>query len=126
MPLSAPKPCGDCGVLVRDGTARCAKHKVQAGSFADTRRGTRHERGYGKEWDKLRQVALSRDKHLCQACLQSGAVTVGTHVDHVRPKSQGGSDDMSNLQTLCAQCHKTKTQREAVAARNAGLLTRLL
>lgn len=118
---AAPKPCGHpgCGVLVSDGTARCDRHKVKPGSFADRRRGSRQSRGYGAEWDRKRSEIIARDTGLCQACLRAGRVTEGREVDHITPKSRGGSDDVSNLQLLCRACHKTKTQHEAAEARKA-------
>lgn len=73
---------------------------------------SRHERGYGKAWDKLRLQALTRDKHLCQYCLPKGRVTPATEVDHRKPKAQGGTDDMANLASTCSPCHKDKTARE--------------
>ena len=73
---------------------------------------SRHERGYGAAWDKLRKVVMARDKHLCQACLKSGRVTVGNHVDHILPKAKGGTDDLTNLQVLCAPFHEAKTTCE--------------
>lgn len=33
--------------------------------------------------------------------------------DHIVPLIEGGSFEMSNLQTLCTTCHKVKTAREA-------------
>ncbi|WP_272575920.1 HNH endonuclease, partial [Providencia sp. PROV273] len=33
-------------------------------------------------------------------------------VDHIKPKAHGGTDDDSNLQSLCWPCHKRKTARE--------------
>jgi hypothetical protein len=33
-------------------------------------------------------------------------------LDHVRPLSDGGSDDPSNLQALCVKCHAQKSQSE--------------
>lgn len=99
--------------MVRDGSGFCQAHKRPApGSFADPSRGSRHERGYGTAWDKLRKVVLQRDRGLCQPCLQAGRVTVATHVDHVVPKSQGGTDDESNLRAICRPCHQAKTDQE--------------
>ena len=82
-------------------------------------RGSRHERGYGYRWTKLRLRILKRDDYLCQACLRDGVVTplgIVPHdhaVDHVKPKAKGGSDHPSNLEALCATCHDVKSEREA-------------
>lgn len=121
MPMAAPKPCSQpgCSVLVRDGTSRCAHHKIKPGSFADKRRGSRQSRGYGKEWDVKRTAILSRDHGICQPCLRDGHVHQGTHVDHVVPKAEGGTDDDSNLQTICAERHRAKTAAEAARARQS-------
>ena len=97
MPVAAPKSCKTCGAVVRDGGSRCELHKVRDGTFADRRRGTRHERGYGTEWDKLRPQVLARDAGLCQVCLIDGLVTISNIVDHIIPKAEGGTDDMVNL-----------------------------
>lgn len=76
-------------------------------------RASRHERGYGAAWSKLRLRILDRDKRLCQACLSKNKVTVATQVDHIKPKAKGGADDERNLQSLCAPCHDAKTIRDA-------------
>lgn len=80
-------------------------------------RGTRHERGYGSQWDKLRLRILSRDQYLCIPCYKLGRVTPATEVDHITPKSQDGEDDADNLQSICSDCHKAKTKQEANAGR---------
>lgn len=104
-------------MLVRDGTSRCQAHKVLAGSFADKRRGSRQSRGYGREWVIKRAEILRRDHGICQPCLRDGHVHQGTHVDHVVPKAEGGSDDDANLQTICAARHRAKTAGEAARGR---------
>jgi len=81
----------------------------------DTVRGNRHERGYGAEWERLRRQALDRDNGLCQPCFALGGIKIGTQVDHIIPKAQGGTDDLANLQTICEACHKAKTSRESRA-----------
>lgn len=70
---------------------------------------SRHERGYGSAWDRLRKTILTRDKHLCQHCFAKGRVTAGNQVDHIKPKAKGGTDDPANLTVLCRPCHDRKT-----------------
>lgn len=117
MPTSAPKPCTQCATLVADGTSRCAAHKVVAGTFADSRRGTRQQRGYGAAWDRLRVGIMRRDRGLCQECYSQGRMRVGNDVDHTVPKAKGGTDDPANLRLLCRACHKAKTAAEALQGR---------
>lgn len=79
--------------------------------------GNRHQRGYGTAWDKLRIRILTRDKYLCQPCYQLGRPEPASQVDHIIPKAHGGTDDHSNLQSICTACHKVKTARESRAPR---------
>ena len=87
---------------------------------------SRHDRGYGSEWTKLREEVLRRDKYLCQQCLRDGRVTpLGVKpydhaVDHILPKAKGGTDDLDNLQSLCQElCHRAKSLAEATDGRGA-------
>lgn len=118
MPFAPARPCIEpgCGVLVRDGTSRCTAH-TGVTSFADRSRGSRHQRGYGTVWDKLRAEILERDHGICQPHLREGDVHVGTHVDHIIEKADGGSDAHANLHCTCATWHATKTGRHAAEAR---------
>lgn len=59
-------------------------------------------------WQKLRARVLARDGHRCQACGASAPL----QVDHIVPRQHGGSDALSNLQTLCQPCHQRKTLEE--------------
>lgn len=69
-------------------------------------------RGYDWQWRKLRERVLARDSYLCLSCLQKGRLTPATEVDHVVPKSAGGSDHMDNLASTCTPCHKDKSLRD--------------
>lgn len=73
---------------------------------------SRHARGYGSAWSKLRLRVLERDSHLCQPCLRKQRVTPATEVDHIKPKAKGGTDDPGNLEAICSPCHKSKTAIE--------------
>ena len=72
-------------------------------------RESRHARGYGTAWEKLRKQALARDKGLCQPCLRAERVTAAHAVDHIKQKAAGGTDDLENLQSICRACHLDKT-----------------
>ena len=89
-------------------------------------RGSRHARGYDSKWDRLRITILERDKYLCQQCLRDGRLTplkvkpYDHAVDHITPKAKGGTDDPSNLESLCQEpCHRLKSEREALEGAGA-------
>lgn len=45
-----------------------------------------------------------------------GRPTTAKEVDHIIPKALNGPDDLDNLQSICRECHTTKTQQEAAEA----------
>ncbi len=53
-----------------------------------------------------------RDNHTCQTCGATGK-TVELTVDHIVPVIAGGTNDESNLQTLCRSCNSRKGARIA-------------
>ena len=70
-----------------------------------------------------------RNKRLCPECgtqihrnarvdrapehWQSRTNPFSWHVDHIKPKSKGGTADLSNLRPLCSKCNLSKGNREA-------------
>jgi len=120
MPKMPPKPCAAprCNEYATK-QGYCDEHQIERKAKQWDHGGkTRHERGYGTKWVKLRAKVLDRDSHLCQHCLSEGVYKQGNQVDHIKPKAEGGSDDMTNLQTLCYHHHKVKTSQEAKNGRN--------
>ena len=77
---------------------------------------SRHKRGYGTAWEKLRIQVLQRDCYLCQCPKCKGGelrLTVASEVNHIIPKAhfrdgraKGNPDDVSNLQAINSDCHK--------------------
>ena len=110
---SAPKPCNKpgCGVLVRDGTARCDKHKPEAW----TKKPTATKRITGRKLQALR-AELFTSNPLCAECERQGRVTRATQRDHIKPLAEGGADDASNVQGLCVSCHDLKSEAERLRA----------
>ncbi|MFN4774380.1 MAG: HNH endonuclease [Pseudanabaena sp.] len=63
----------------------------------------------GKWW-----AVLARDKWRCLSCGRSAKEDgVLLEVDHIIPRSKGGSDDMINLQTLCKKCNIGKSNKDS-------------
>ena len=58
---------------------------------------------YPDDWSDLSNAVKRRDSYRCTNC---EAVDVEIHVHHIVPLSQGGSNEMDNLVTLCDICHR--------------------
>ena len=59
----------------------------------------------------LREAVFSRDSHKCQCCgrtIKDGAIL---HIHHIKYRSQGGTNSMSNLATVCDKCHTPKNHK---------------
>ncbi len=54
--------------------------------------------------DRTRKDVFERDGYRCRECNSWLDLTV----DHIHPQSRGGSDHLSNLQTLCRSCNSRK------------------
>ena len=59
----------------------------------------------------LREAVFARDGYTCQCCgrtIKDGAIF---HVHHVKYRSKGGTNSMSNLATVCEKCHTPKNHK---------------
>ena len=81
---------------------------LETGSF-DTHKlknpnvsGWGYQKGTNYGFANARAHALDRDNYTCQHC---GARHTRLEVHHIVFRSQGGSDDLDNLITLCEDCH---------------------
>ena len=60
---------------------------------------------------KTRFEVFKRDAFKCQYCGRSSPDTI-LHVDHIKPVSKGGDNDLINLITSCADCNGGKSARD--------------
>lgn len=59
----------------------------------------------------VRFEVFKRDKFTCQYCGRS-APDVILEIDHIKPVSRGGENEILNLVTSCRECNRGKTNRE--------------
>lgn len=57
----------------------------------------------------LRKEVFKRDNYTCCECGAKKEDGATLHIDHIIPVSKGGTDELSNLQTLCADCNLNKS-----------------
>lgn len=82
-------------------------------SLSEKARPNAAARGYcSPGWFATRKRILIRDEYQCRSCKKLCHAKCDAHIDHIIPKSKGGSDDESNLQLLCRSCHARKTLEE--------------
>lgn len=109
--------CENCGSQVIGGRAKrklrsCSKECNQKIGGAWAKHTLEIERQQsGKRpmffWWKIRDECFERDGHLCKHCgkdIRSSSKPGEAH--HIVPVSKGGTNELSNLITLCYDCHK--------------------
>lgn len=60
---------------------------------------------------EVREYVFERNNYQCQSCHKIDLSAQKLQVDHIIPLAQGGSNDLSNLQTLCAKCNRQKSAK---------------
>lgn len=56
---------------------------------------------------EVRKYVFQRDNYQCQSCGEQQETKLS--IDHIVPLARGGTNDISNLQTLCFTCNQRKT-----------------
>jgi len=87
----------------------CPQCKARQQRRFDTRRGTSHQRGYGKRWQRARKLYL----HEHPQCNRCGYAANEVHhtEEHNGPKD-GRFWDETKWEALCKQCHSKETLRK--------------
>ena len=76
--------------------------------------------------EELSRAVRARAGSRCQYCLMHESLQGATfHIEHIVPKSQGGSSDLGNLALACPGCNLHKADRtkamDPVTGRNVRL-----
>ncbi len=116
MPKKPKRPCrfANCPKLTEDKSGYCIEHKKIMQRHYDkfTRGYDTHER-YGGNWKKIRDRYI-RQNPLCEMCRAEGKFTAGTIVHHIKPLSEGGTNEEKNLMTVCTGCHEKIHRRRGI------------
>ncbi|WP_071530371.1 MULTISPECIES: HNH endonuclease [Selenomonadaceae] len=114
MPRKPKRPCRyqGCPKLTDSKSGYCEEHEKQMQRHYEhfARGYNQHER-YGGAWKKIRDRYIAAHP-LCERCLGLGFATVATLVHHVKPIADGGTNEESNLKSLCVSCHEKIHQRK--------------
>ena len=54
-----------------------------------------------RAWERIRKRVFERDKRRCRECGAAGRL----EAHHMLSLAEGGTNDLSNLRTLCRNCH---------------------
>ena len=76
------------------------KHKDRLNKYQNNFR-RKATRASGYYWVYIRPKALERDKNQCTKCGRKKDI----QVHHIKSRTDGGRNSLSNLITLCRKCH---------------------
>lgn len=62
--------------------------------------------------DDMKRQVFTRDNFTCLCCGKAQRRGVSLNADHIRPVAMGGTNEISNLQTLCRHCNNIKGRNE--------------
>ena len=106
MPRKPLKPCRYPGCPNLCEGQYCEEHKAKASSDYDRYvRQPGHAHKYGAAWKSIRD-RYAKAHPLCERCLKEGRLTPMEEVHHILPLNRGGTNDESNLMSVCHSCHE--------------------
>jgi len=82
------------------GSCNLCKRKI----YNDSSKILENRKYYSKNRNILRKIIIQRDSETCFKC----KTTENLSIDHIRPLSKLGTNDLSNLQILCRKCNVIK------------------
>lgn len=113
MPTKAMRFCAKCRAMAVSG-GLCEIHRKAADKQAADRQEHQWQSMYQTStWRAMRLAQLAKEP-LCQECMKEHRLTPATVADHavVHRGNPALFYDPDNLQSMCASCHSSKTDRE--------------
>lgn len=105
MPSKPKKPCTYPGCPNLTHETYCEDHQaLRHKQYDKYNRAPNHDKKYGNNWRRIRALYVKQHP-LCERCLKEGRITPVEEVHHIIPLSRGGTNQFSNLMSLCQSCH---------------------
>ena len=73
--------------------------------------GTDYQRGMKYSLANLREAVFTRDHYRCRICGKGIGDGVILHAHHIRYRSDGGTDRINNMLTVCSKCHTPRNHK---------------
>lgn len=94
---------------VKPAKVRNTASTQKIGGVSKIRRTSEQVYGTRTAWMELRERVIARDGRKCRLC----SCKKNLQVDHIRPAARGGQTIITNLWTLCADCHSKRPGHSA-------------
>lgn len=105
MPRKPKRPCSYPGCPNLTYGRFCDKHqKDENKRYEKYDRDPAIRRRYGRAWKRIRDK-YAKEHPFCEECFKKGIMVPVEEVHHIKPLSDGGTHDKSNLISLCKSCH---------------------
>lgn len=105
MPYKIKHGCHYPGCKHLTNKEYCKDHqKLMQKAYDNYTRSPDHNKRYGHEWKRIRENYI-KVHPLCEMCLREEKYTPVNEVHHILPISKGGTNDRSNLMSVCRSCH---------------------
>ena len=106
MPRKPKRPCRFPGCPNLTDDVYCEEHaKVMEQHYEKFQRGYSPGKRYGRAWKRIRDRYVHKHP-LCEQCLKAGRYVAVEEVHHIIPLADGGTNEESNLMSLCRSCHE--------------------
>ncbi|WP_036574766.1 HNH endonuclease [Oceanobacillus picturae] len=115
MAQKSLRPCGEfgCNNLTRNSYCKTHEKNLQetTRNYNQYKRDPKVNAFYkSTKWQRVRAVALARDKGLCQRCLKRGNIRQAQVVHHIIEVRDDWEQryGLDNLESLCHGCHNAE------------------
>lgn len=105
MPRKPAHPCNYPGCPKLTSERYCPEHqKITNRNYEKYQRNRERKKKYDARWNHIRKRYAAAHPW-CEECLKEGIYVPVEHVHHRVPLSEGGTNDDSNLESVCKSCH---------------------